>query len=143
MNYQSIRAAIENPLLSAFGALSPAVPVYFDNITAAPPNTTTEYVRVNITFGLTTEPTLSTNLDHARGALIIRVFTQKGRGPARNQELINVATTVLEGLTSTLKPASGVFMRTGQVNGPTFSATEDAPHFVGRIETSFQATVLT
>jgi hypothetical protein len=45
---------IENPLLTAFGALSPAVPVYFDNITAAPPNTTTEYVRVNVTFGLTT-----------------------------------------------------------------------------------------
>lgn len=143
MNYQSIRAAIESPLLTAFGALTPAVPVYFDNITAAPPNSTTEYIRVNITFGLTTEPTLSTNMDYVRGALIIRVFTQKGRGPARNQELINVATTVLEGLTSTLKPASGIFMRTGQINGPTFSSTEDAPHFVGRIETSFQATVLT
>lgn len=143
MNYQAIRAAIENPLLTAYGALVPPVPVYFDNITAAPPNSTTEYIRVNITFGLTTEPTLSTNMDYARGALIIRVFTQKGRGPARNQELINVATTVLEGLTSTLKPTSGVFMRTGQINGPTFSTTEDAPHFVGRIETSFQATVLT
>jgi hypothetical protein len=143
MNYQSIRAAIENPLLTAYGALVPPVPVYFDNITAAPPNSTTEYIRVNITFGLTTEPTITTNLDHARGALIVRVFTQKGRGPARNQELINVATGVLETLTSTLKPASGVFMRTGQINGPTFSATEDAPHFVGRIETSFQASVLT
>jgi hypothetical protein len=143
MNYQSIRAAIENPLLIAYGALVPPVPVYFDNITAAPPNSTTEYIRVNITFGLTTEPTITTNLDHARGALIIRVFTQKGRGPARNQELIDVATGVLETLTSTLKPASGVFMRTGQITGPTFSATEDAPHFVGRIETSFQATVLT
>jgi hypothetical protein len=143
MNYQSIRAAIENPLLTAYSALVPPVPVYFDNITAAPPNSTTEYIRVNITFGLTTEPTITTNLDHARGALIIRVFTQKGRGPARNQELINVATGVLETLTTTLKPASGVFMRTGQINGPTFSATEDAPHFVGRIETSFQASVLT
>ena len=143
MNYQSIRAAIENPLLTAYGALTPAVPVYFDNITAAPPNSTTEYIRINITFGLTTESTLSTNMDYVRGALIIRVFTQKGRGPARNQELINVATTVLEGLTSTLKPATGVFMRTGQINGPTFSSTEDAPHFVGRLETSFQATVLT
>ena len=143
MNYQSIRAAIENPLLIAYGALVPPVPVYFDNITAAPPNSTTEYIRVNITFGLTTEPTITTNLDHARGALIIRVFTQKGRGPARNQELIDVATGVLETLTSTLKPASGLFMRTGQITGPTFSATEDAPHFVGRIETSFQATVLT
>jgi hypothetical protein len=29
------------------------------------------------------------------------------------------------------------------LNGPTFSATEDAPLFMGRIETSFTATVLT
>ena len=32
MNYQAIRAAVENPLLTAFSSLSPAVPVYFDNI---------------------------------------------------------------------------------------------------------------
>jgi hypothetical protein len=61
MNYQAIRAALENPLLSAFGALSPAVPVFFDNITAVPANTTTEYVRINITFGITNEPTLTSS----------------------------------------------------------------------------------
>ena len=77
MNYQAIRASIENPLLTAFGALVPAVPVYFDNITAVPPNTNTEYVRVNITFGLTTDSTLTSSLDNARGAIIIR--TQQRR----------------------------------------------------------------
>ena len=78
MNYQSIRAQVENPLLTAFGALDPAIPVYFDNITAAPLNSTTEYVRVNVTFGLTNEPTLTSSCDNARGAIIIRVFTKKG-----------------------------------------------------------------
>ncbi len=53
MNYQSIRAQVENPLLTAFGALSPAVPIFFDNITAVPANTTTEYIRLNVTFGIT------------------------------------------------------------------------------------------
>ena len=33
MDYQSIRAAVENPILTAFTNLSPAVPVFFDNIT--------------------------------------------------------------------------------------------------------------
>ena len=80
MNYQAIRAAVENPLLTAFGALVPAVPVYFDNITAVPPNTTTEYVRVNVTFGITNEPTLTSSVDNARGAIIIRIFTEKGKG---------------------------------------------------------------
>jgi hypothetical protein len=143
MNYQAIRAAVENPLLTAFGALVPAVPVYFDNITAAPPNTTTEYVRVNVTFGLTTDPTLTSSIDNARGAIIIRIFTEKGKGPARNQTLLTTAVNALETLNNTAKSSTGVFFRTGSVNGPTFSATEDTPLFMGRIDTSFTTTVLT
>jgi hypothetical protein len=142
MNYQSIRASIENPLLTAFGALVPAVPIYFDNITAVPPNTTTEYVRVNITFGITNEPTLTSSVDNARGALIIRIFTEKGRGPARNQVLLTTAVNVLETLNNSAKASTGTFMRLGEINGPTFSSTEESPHFVGRIDTSWVATVL-
>ena len=133
---------MENPLLTAFNNLVPAVPVYFDNITAVPPNTTTEYVRVNITFGLTNEPTLTSSVDNARGALVIRVFTEKGRGPARNQELITTAVNVLETINNTSKTTTGVFVKVGEINGPTFSATDESPHFVGRIDTGYVATVL-
>ena len=142
MNYQAIRAAVENPLLTAFGALVPAVPVFFDNITAVPANTTTEYVRVNVTFGITNEPTLTTSVDNARGAIVIRIFTEKGKGPARNQTLLTTAVNVLETLNNTGKLATGVFFRVGAINGPTFSATEESPHFVGRLDTSYVATVL-
>lgn len=142
MNYQAIRAAVEAPLLTAFNDLSPSVPVYFDNITAVPPNTTTEYVRVNVTFGLTNEPTLTSSVDYARGAVIIRVFTEKGQGPARNQTLITTAANVLETLNDTAKTNSGVFFRLGQIDGPTFSAEETSPHFMGRIEAGYKATVL-
>jgi hypothetical protein len=143
MNYQAIRAAIENPILTAFGALVPAIPVYFDNITAVPPNTTTEYVRVNVTFGLTNDPTLTSSVDNARGAIVVRIFTEKGKGPARVQILMNNVADVFETLNNTGKSATGVFVRVGSINGPTFSSTEDAPLFMGRIETSFIATVLT
>lgn len=142
MNYQAIRAAVEAPLLTAFNDLSPSVPVYFDNITAVPPNTTTEYVRVNVTFGLTNEPTLTSSVDYARGAVIIRVFTEKGQGPARNQTLITTAANVLETLNDTAKTNSGVFFRLSQLEGPTFSAEETSPHFMGRIEAGYKATVL-
>lgn len=142
MDYQAIRAALENPLLTAFNDLSPAVPVYFDNITAAPPNTTTEYARINFTFGLTNEPTLTSSVDNARGSLIIRVFTEKGKGPARNQTLITTAVSVLEALNETAKTDSGVFFRVGEINGPTFSSTETSPHFMGRIDAGYTATVL-
>jgi hypothetical protein len=143
MNYQAIRASMENPLLTAFNNLSPAVPVYFDNITAVPPNTTTEYVRINITFGITNEPTLTSSVDNARGALVIRVFTEKGRGPARNQELVTTAVNVLETINDTSKTTTGVFVKVGEINGPSFSATDESPHFVGRIDTGYVATVLT
>ncbi len=142
MNYQAIRASMENPLLTAFNNLVPAVPVYFDNITAVPPNTTTEYVRINITFGITNEPTLTSSVDNARGALVIRIFTEKGRGPARNQELVTTAVNVLENINETSKITTGVFVKFGEINGPSFSATEDSPHFVGRIDTGYVATVL-
>jgi hypothetical protein len=142
MNYQAIRAAVEAPLLTAFNDLDPAVPVYFDNITAVPPNTTTEYVRVNVTFGITNEPTLTSSIDNARGALVIRIFTEKGRGPARNQTLLTTAVNVLETLNNTGKTSSGVFFKVGEINGPTFSATEESPHFVGRIDAGYVATVL-
>ena len=134
---------MENPLLTAFNNLSPAVPVYFDNITAVPPNTTTEYVRVNITFGLTNEPTLTSSVDNARGALVIRLFTEKGRGPARNQELVTTAVNVLETINDTAKTTTGVFVKVGDINGPSFSVTDTSPHFVGRIDTGYVATVLT
>lgn len=133
---------MESPLLTAFNSLTPPVPVYFDNITAVPPNTTTEYVRVNITFGITNEPTLTSSVDNARGALVIRVFTEKGRGPARNQELITTAVAALETINDTAKTATGVYVKLGEINGPTFSVTDQSPHFVGRIDTGYTATVL-
>lgn len=142
MNYQKVRAAVENPLLTAFGALSPAVPVFFDNITAAPTNSTTEYVRVNITFGSTNEPTLSSSVDNAQGAIVIRVFTEKGKGPARNQTLVTSAVGVLETLNNTAKTNSGVFFRLGVIEGPTFSSNENPPLFASTINTSYFATVL-
>ena len=142
MRYQAVRAAVESPLQTAFGALSPAVPVFFDNITAAPANATTEYVKVAVEFGLTTEQTLQSNLDRIRGSIVIRVYTEKGKGPARNQTLLTTAVDVLETINETAKTGTGVFFRVSQIDGPTFSSTDNSPHFVGRIQTGYKATVL-
>jgi|TARA_R100000027_G_scaffold13459_1_gene9656 hypothetical protein len=139
MRYQAIRAAIEGPIQTAFGALSPAVPVFFDGITAAPANATTEYVRVNVSFGLTTEVTLTSNLDFARGSVVIRVYSEKGKGPVRSQTLLDTAVTTLTSLSASTRDDSGIYLRPGAINGPTFSADEASPHFVGRIDTSFTA----
>tara|TARA_Y100000004_G_C8875236_1_gene395094 strand:- start:21 stop:452 length:432 start_codon:yes stop_codon:yes gene_type:complete len=139
MRYQAVRAAIESPLQTAFAALSPAVPVFFDNITAAPANSTTEYVKVAVEFGLTTEQTLQSNLDRIRGNVVIRVYTEKGKGPARSQTLVNTAVTTLLGLSASTRADSGVYLRPSAINGPTFSTTEASPHLMGQVDTGFIA----
>tara|TARA_R100001510_G_scaffold18817_1_gene16302 strand:- start:3500 stop:3931 length:432 start_codon:yes stop_codon:yes gene_type:complete len=139
MRYQAVRSAVESPLQTAFGALSPAVPVFFDNITAAPANSTTEYVKVAVEFGLTTEQTLESNLDRIRGSIVIRTYTEKGKGPARNQTLLDTAITTLLALSASTRAATGIYLRPGAINGPAFSTTEASPHLVGRIDTGFIA----
>ena len=154
MNYQAIRAVFETPLLTAYNSLSPAVPVYFANVMNDGADSAEEFVDINIQFGLTTESSLTTSLDMVRGVIVIRTYTPKGRGPARNQTLINVATTALQTVNATPKPASGVYVRTGSIDGPAFSpdfggTTPDqqsrrafTPFFISRIEAGFQAQVI-
>jgi hypothetical protein len=154
MNYQAIRAALEASLLTAYNSLSPAVPVYFDNVMNDGADSAEEFVHINIQFGLTTEPTLTTSHDMARGSIVIRTYTPKGKGPARNQTLVDTAFTTLENINNADKEDSGVYMRLGSISGPTFSpsfggATPDqqsrrafTPFFISRIEAGFQAQII-
>lgn len=146
---QKIRAAIEAPLLVAFNNQVPPVPVYFDNVTAVPPDSPDEYIRVNLTFGLTQQPAITQTLSHPRGALVIRCFAAKGGGPARCQELVSIAADVVSGLARTTRANSKVFVRTGVITGPSFyenmgnsiepSMSNDYVHFMGKISTSWHA----
>jgi hypothetical protein len=82
------------------------------------------------------------SMDNARGAIVIRIFTEKGRGPARNQTLVTTAVNVLETINNTAKTTSGVYFRVGEITGPSFSSTDESPMFVSRIEAPYTATVL-
>lgn len=141
MNYQAIRAKIEGPLLSAFNSQTPPIPVYFDNITFVPPDPPKEYVRVNLTFGVTTESALARSWDYPRGALIIRCFSEKGYGPARCQKMLEVAKGVIDEINLSKKTSSGVYVRTSEIKGPFFQTLDDYSHFMGRLDTGWQASV--
>ena len=140
MNYQGIRQAFEIQLNLAYGALSPAVPVFFDNFGDVLSDADSEFVYVNIQFGLTTEVALNSSLDNIRGIITVRAFAEKDKGAARSQTLINTAFTTLETINNTGQPTSGIYVRTGEITGPTFE--DDRPFFVSTIETNFQATVI-
>ncbi len=142
MNYQSIRAAYEVPIATACAALSPAVPVFFDNLAASTLTSTSEYVMVNITFGLTTEIALKEDFDYIRGAIICRVHTPKGKGSVRNQTIVAAITGAFQTLNATPRAAgAGVYARVNQIDGPTFDAPADLPHYIGRFSCGFIASV--
>ena len=138
MRYQAIRAAIEGPLQTAIYT-GRGVPTYFDNIPGVRIRSDFEYARINITFGLTTEVTLTDSIDFVRGSVVIRIYGEEGRGPARLQDLLDTAVTTLTSLPASTRSDSGIYLRIGAINGPTFSTDETAPHFMGRIDASFIA----
>ena len=140
MDYQGVRQAFEIQLNLAYGALSPAVPIFFDNFGDVTSDADSEFVYINIQFGLTTEVALNSSLDNIRGIITVRAFAEKDKGAARSQTLINTAFTSLQTINNTGQPTSGIYVRTGEITGPTFS--DDRPFFVSTIETNFQATVI-
>jgi hypothetical protein len=150
-DYQRIRAVIEGPLLTAFNSQVPPVPVYFDNITFVPPDPPNEYVRVNLTFGVMTETAITQSLDRARGALIVRCFAQKNRGPARCQELVSIAALAMRQIGKSQKTNDRVFARVFDLRGPIFpndsiepiepGQSLMIPHFQARIDASWQAII--
>ena len=150
MDYQAVRSKFESSLNTAYGALSPAIPVYFDNTLNTISDAESEFIHVNLQFGATTEQTLSTVFDYIQGTIVIRAFTEKGKGPARNQTLISTAVSELRSLSNTAKASTGVYVRIGPITGPSFGTGSTAqesrvsftPYFISRIDTTFTAQVI-
>ena len=140
MNYQGVRAKFEEPIKTAYAALSPAVPVFFDNFGDVTSDADSEFVYVNIQFGVTTQASLTGQFDQIQGIVTVRAFAEKDKGPARSQTLINTAFTSLQTINNTGQPTSGIYVRTGEITGPAFE--DDRPFFISRLETNFQATVI-
>ena len=140
MNYQGVRAKFEAPIKTAYAALDPAVPVFFDNFGDVVSDAESEFVYVNIQFGITTQASLTNQFDQIQGIVTVRAFAEKDKGPARSQTLINTAFTSLQTINNTGQPTSGIYVRTGEITGPAFE--DDRPFFISRIETTFQATVI-
>jgi|TARA_R100000152_G_C6674018_1_gene109608 hypothetical protein len=140
MNYQGIRAKFEAPIKTAYTSLTPVVPVFFDNFGDVTSDADSEFVYVNIQFGVTTQASLTGQFDQIQGIVTIRAFAEKDKGPARSQTLINTAFTSLQTINNTGQPTSGIYVRTGEITGPTFE--DDRPFFISTIETNFQATVI-
>ena len=94
MNYQKFALSRRTTLTKRIQRSKPRSAVFFDNITAHLKNATTEYVKVNVTFGVTNESTLTGSVDNARGAVVIRLYQKRQRTCAEPNT--TEATDVLE-----------------------------------------------
>ena len=139
MTLQAIRAFFEVPLITAYAALTPPVPVYVDNQLIVDTDATSEYVLLRFSFGLITEPTLSNSLDWHRGSLVVEVYNAKGVGPGRGQTLIQTAINTLTTINTTQgTTTNNVRGATGPINGPAFFALDGAPHYLTRLSVPVQ-----
>lgn len=142
MTYQAVRAYFERPILNAYGALTPALPVYVDNQLYEDFSASTEFALLRLNFGLTSESTLLSDLDWVRGSIVFEIYNAKGIGPGRGQTLITTGISALRALNPGTA-VGGVRGKVGPITGPSFFALDGQPHYLTRISTGFQARVVT
>ena len=135
MTLQLIRSAIEQPIIAAFGA----VPVYVENQQYGDNDARSEFALVRLQWGLMNEPSIGCSPGELiRGVLIVELFTAKGTGPGRAQDVI---TPVMQALCSFNQPQVGADPRItlGQVSGPSFTPLDGRPHLMTRLSCPVRA----
>jgi len=121
MSFATIRAVFETNILAAYQAMTPPVPVMFQNVQETPPGTgaATEYVILQVSFPTTTAPVLcleESNIELVRGAVQVNCYTPREQGMKRLESMAAVCMSTL----NTLKAADpAVNACVGEISGPT------------------------
>ena len=140
MTLQAARRFYEAPLIAAYGALTPAVPVFVDNQEYDSATATSEFALLRLNFGLISEPTPTANLQRYRGSLVLEVYAAKGTGPGRGQTLIQTGIDVLTALNANQGTAvNNIRGSVGAIVGPSFFALDGRPHYLTRLSVPFEA----
>ena len=137
MSFQAIRAAFEVALTDAFGAMSPAVPCYYDNVQETPPNA--EHVLINISYPSMTVPVICKGPNHVeliRGNVQVSIYCKRREGMKRLEELSATAAQVLVDIHDV---CSDVGASCGQVAGPVYLLSGDAPYAMASVSAPFTA----
>jgi hypothetical protein len=130
MSLQAIRAVIEQPIIAAFGALAPPVPVYVENQLYVENDADTEFALVRLQWGLMNEPSIGCAPGELiRGVLIVELFTAKGAGPRRAQEAITPILSALTALGGRFQSGPAV-AHVGRITGPSFTQLDGRPHLM-------------
>ncbi len=140
MSLADIRAVFETELFAVYQAMTPPVPVMFDNVQEEPPaGSNSEYVLLNLTWPSITEPILcldESGIEVIRGNVQISCFTPRAQGMKRLEAMASVGITTLNYLKK-VDPTVNVCV--GVVAGPVTVLSGDNPHALAVVSAPFTA----
>ena len=139
MTFQAIRAHIETKVNTAFQALSPAVPVVFDNAQETPPDL--PYVVCLVSYTDTTVTTVCVTdgaMEQLNGNLQLSIYVPRGQGMKALEEYGAEAMKVMNSLYDW---GGAVKVKAGQINGPVALLDGNQPYALATISCPFLASV--
>ena len=139
MTFQAVRAHIESKVYSAFQALTPALPVVWDNVQEKPPGL--PYVICLISYTSTTETILDqaeAAIENLTGNIQLSIYVPRGGGMKALEEY---STTAMVVLNTMYDWSSSVRVRCGQINGPVPLLNGPEPYALATVTCPFGATV--
>jgi hypothetical protein len=139
MTFQAVRAHIESKVYSAFQALTPALPVVWDNVQEKPPGL--PYVICLISYTSTTETILDqaeAAIENLTGNIQLSIYVPRGGGMKALEEY---STTAMVVLNTMYDWSSSVRVRCGQINGPVPLLNGPEPYALATVSCPFGATV--
>jgi hypothetical protein len=142
MSFANIRSLVEVAVTNAYGALTPPVPVVYQNVQEEPPGgADTEYVIVSLSYPQLTEPIIcpdESNIETIRGNVTLVCYTPRAAGMKRLEELGAVGVQTLNGLKGQADP-NGVRFNLGSVEGPIPVLVGDNPLALVNVNAPFTA----
>lgn len=139
MTFQAVRAHIESKVYSAFQALTPALPVVWDNVQEKPPGL--PYVICLISYTSTTETILDqaeAAIENLTGNIQLSIYVPRGGGMKALEEY---STTAMVVFNTMYDWSSSVRVRCGQINGPVPLLNGPEPYALATVSCPFGATV--
>jgi hypothetical protein len=139
MTFQAVRAHIESKVYSAFQALTPALPVVWDNVQEKPPGL--PFVICLISYTSTTETILDqaeVAIENLTGNIQLSIYVPRGGGMKALEEY---STTAMVVLNTMYDWSSSVRVRCGQINGPVPLLNGPEPYALATVSCPFGATV--
>ena len=135
MSFQQIRALIETQTIDAFSALTPPVPVAFDNVGEEPP--ATEYVQLTISYVNFFLPVMKIDgngIESIRGNIQLAIRSPRGNGMGRIEELDYTAMALLDQMKTNE-------FSVGEVLGPVQVLSGDDPLALSNISAPFNVRI--